>query len=481
MDVVEMPVSAWDVTVIFLWKISAFCANVRHSPKADSPMNIPHEKLDILIAGGTLLTMSPPGEIIENPCIGIRNGKIEFISKESIPADPRSDAREIIDASGCIVMPGLINVHTHLAMTCFRGLADDIPLMSWLNDHIFPAEAKFINRRTVHAGAMLGIAEMLLSGTTTFCDGYFFEGEVGRAAITAGMRGVIAQGFIDIGTPDQTKDSEKSIIAERFVERWRDRSSLITPALVCHSPYTCSSDTLRTVKAVAQRHGVSFQIHVSETREEVRLIRSRYGKNPLQHLHDLGILDQDTIAAHCIWLDSVEIDLLAEDRVKVAHDPESNMKLGAGVAPVSEMLRRGIDVGLGTDGSASNNNLDLFGEMSMTARIHKLFTGDPTVIKVEKAVEMATIGGARVLGMADRIGSIVPGKVADIILVDTRKPHLTPLYHPFSHLVYAARGADVVTSIIGGKIVMKDRRLLTIDTGSVMAEVRRIASRISGK
>jgi len=457
-----------------------------HRVLCDSAMNFPwwfsmnsdHEKPDILITGGTLLTMAPPGRIMDNPVIGIRDGKILFVQQGPPSLSRSMTAREIVDASGCIVMPGLVNVHSHLAMTCFRGLADDLPLMTWLNDHIFPAEAKFIDRKTVYAGAMLAIAEMILSGTTTFCDGYFFEGEVGRAAIATGMRGVIAQGFIDFPTPDRPGRSEQAAIAERFVERWRDRSPLVTPSLFCHSAYTCSPETLQTVKAAARRTGVSFQIHLAETREEVRLLRERYGRKPVQHLRDLDLLDENTIAAHCIWLGGEELDLLAEGRVKVAHDPESNMKLGAGVAPVPEMLRRGIDVGLGTDGCASNNDLDLFGEMGMAAKLHKVFSGDPTALPAERVVEMATIGGARVLGMADRIGSIAPGKEADIILVDIRKPHLTPLYHPFSHLVYAARGADVATSIIGGRIVMKDRCLLQIDLAAVMEEVSRIADRI---
>ena len=441
-------------------------------------MNTDHENLDILISGGTLLTMAPPGRILDDPVIGIRDGKILFV-QQGLPSPACSmTAREVVDASGCIAMPGLVNVHGHLAMTCFRGLADDLPLMSWLNDHIFPAEAKFIDQKTVYAGAMLAIAEMILSGTTTFCDGYFFEGEVGRAAIASGMRGVIAQGFIDLPTPNRRGRSGQAAIAEWFVKRWRDRSPLVTPALFCHSAYTCLPETLQAVKAVARRTGVSFQIHLAETREEVRLIRELYGRKPVQHLRDLDLLDEDTIAAHCIWLDGEELDLLAAGKVKVAHVPESNMKLGAGVAPVPEMLRLGIDVGLGTDGCASNNDLDLFGEMGMAAKLHKVFSGDPTVLPAERVVEMATIGGAHVLGMADRIGSITPGKEADIILVDIRKPHLTPLYHPFSHLVYAARGADVVTSIIGGRIVMKERRLLQIEIAAVMDAVRRIADRI---
>ena len=443
-------------------------------------MNDTDKKLDILITGGTMLTMEAPVDIIEESMIGISDGKILFAKKGPRATGSYPDADERIDASGCLVMPGLVNTHTHLPMVLFRGLADDLPLMKWLNDYIFPVEMRFINRDTVYAGSMLAIAEMILSGTTTFCDGYFFEGGVARAAIDCGMRGIVAQGFIDIPPPEQPDTSRHREDAEHFMGKWRDDSPLITPALICHSPYTCSPDTLQTIKAVARDAVTTFQIHLSETREEVALIRSKYGKKPVHHLCDLGILDRGTIAAHCVWLTDDELDILAASGVKVAHDPESNMKLGAGVAPVPAMLRRGIEVGLGTDGAASNNNLDLFGEMGMCAKLHKVFSGDPTVLPAEKVVEMATIGGARVLGMADRIGSITPGKWADIILVDLNKPHLTPLYHPFSQLVYSASGADVTTSIIGGRMVMRNRRLLTIDVGSVMDEVRRIAAKIKG-
>ncbi len=435
-------------------------------------------KLDILITGGTLLTMEEPADIVEEPMIGIRDGKIVFVQKGPYATGPCPDADERIDASGCLIMPGLVNTHTHLPMVLFRGLADDLPLMRWLNDYIFPAEGRFINRDTVYAGSMLAIAEMILSGTTTFCDGYFYEGAVARAAIACGMRGVAAQGFIDFPTPEQSDTSRQREHAEHFIGKWQNRSPLITPSLVCHSPYTCSPDTLRTIKTIAGDAGVTFQIHLSETSDEVSLIRERYGKKPVHHLRDLDLLDEKTIAAHCIWVTEDELDVLAASGVKVAHDPESNMKLGAGVAPVPAMLRRGIDVGLGTDGAASNNNLDLFGEMGMCAKLHKVFSEDPTVLPAEKVVEMATLGGARVLGMADRIGSITPGKYADIILVDLKKPHLTPLYRPFSQLVYAASGADVATVIIGGRVVMRDRKFLTIDISSVMAEVRKIAASI---
>jgi len=438
------------------------------------------QKLDILIAGGTLLTMAAPGEIIEDPFIGIRDGRILFVEEGPRPAGTTPEARDVIDATGSLIMPGLVNTHTHLPTVLFRGLADDLPLMRWLTDHIFPAEARFINRQTVYVASTLAIAEMILSGTTTFCDGYFFEDAVAGAAIDCGMRGIVAQGFIDFPTPDQPDSSRHREQADKFVQRWKERSPLVTPSLVCHSPYTCSPDTLRTIKTVATDAGIPFQIHLAETRDETALLWKRYGKKPVRHLRDLDILDEGTIAAHCIWLDEDELDILAAFGVKVAHDPESNMKLGDGVAPVPAMLARRIDVGLGTDGCASNNNLDLFGEMGMCAKLHKVFSADPTVLPAEKVVEMATIGGARVLGMSDRIGSISPWKWADIILVDLNKPHLTPLYRPFSQLVYAASGADVTTSIIGGRIVMRDRRLLTVDASSAMAEVHRIATEVVG-
>jgi len=438
----------------------------------------PDERLDILITGGTLLTMESPGEILADPVIGIRNGKILFVKKRTEGDSETQEAGQILDATGCLVMPGLVNTHTHLPMVLFRGLADDLPLMDWLDDHIFPAEGRFINRETVHAGTLLAIAEMILSGTTTFCDGYFFESAVAEAAIESGMRGIVAQGFIDSPAPDREDGAKMAAVAECFLENWRDRSPLVAPALVCHSPYTCSPETLRTIKTISRRTGVPFLIHLAETREEARMIRKRYGMTPVGHLADLDLLDENTIAAHCIWLSENDLDLLAKFRVKVAHNPESNMKLGAGVAPVPAMLKRGIDVGLGTDGCASNNDLDLFGEMKTAALLQKALSGDPTVLTAQQVVEMATIGGARVLGMADRIGSILPGKEADIILVDVNKPHLTPLYNPFSHLVYAASGADVVMSIIAGSVVMKDRRLLRLDLPALMQEVRRIGERV---
>jgi len=433
--------------------------------------------VDILIRGGTLLTMSQAMEIVHNPVIGIRDGKILFIDRPGRSTAPIR-AKEILDASHSIVMPGLVNTHTHLPMVFFRGLADDLPLMDWLNNHIFPAEAKHVNREMVYTGSLLAIAEMILTGTTTFCDGYFYESSVAQAAIDAGMRAVTAQGFIDSPAGGNDTLSRNIEIAERFIDKWRGKSGLLTPALFCHSPYTCSPDTLKEVKKVSRGAKVPYIVHLAETRDEVRIIRERYGVSPVMHLEKSGVLDNATIAVHCVWLEEKDLEMLAERGVKVSHNPESNMKLASGVAPVPDMLGKGISVGLGTDGSASNNDMDLFTEMDTAAKIHKVFRGDPTVMDAITVLKMATIGGARVLNLADRIGSVEAGKDADIILVDTRKPHLTPLYNCYSQLVYAANGADVSTVIINGKVVLKERRFPGLDIEDILNRARKIAREI---
>jgi len=433
------------------------------------------EPLDLLVTGGTLLTMNATMEILEEPAIGIREGRIAFV-RSGLTDLP--EARERLDATGCAVLPGLVNTHTHAAMVCFRGLADDLPLMEWLQRHIWPAEAKYVNREMVYAGTVLAMAEMLLSGTTTFCDSYFYSSSVARAAVDAGMRAVVAQGFIDFPTPDSPDPSRQIEIAEKFVGAWRDRSPLVTPSLFCHTPYTCSTETLKTIKGTARRVDVPFQTHLSETREEVGIIHRRFGMSPVDYLDSIGVLDERTVAVHCNWMEEEELDLLAARGVKVSHNPESNLKLAAGMAAVPKMLRRGIAVGLGTDGCASNNDLDLFGEIGTAAKIHKLTEMDPTAMDAATVLRLATIGGAEVLGLEREIGSVEPGKWADLILLDLDKPHFTPLFNVCSHLVYAARGSDVTTAVVGGRIVMKDRRLLTIDLPAAMEGVRRIGRKI---
>ncbi len=437
-----------------------------------------NEPFDILISGGTALTLSAGMEVIENPAIGIRGRRIALV-EEGSNAIVRYAARERLDAAGCVILPGLVNTHTHLPMVCFRGYADDLPLMDWLHGRIFPAEAKHVNRGMVYDASRLAIAEMILSGTTTFCDGYFYESSIAQAAIDMGMRGVVAQGFIDFPTPDQPDPSRNRQIAEAFINKWKGRSPLISPALFCHTPFTCRPETLKELKRTAREGDVLYLSHVAETREETAIIRERYGATPVRHLRKLGVLDERTVAVHAVWLDEEELDMLRDAGVKVSHNPESNMKLAAGVAPVPAMLRKGITVGLGTDGCASNNDMDLFREMGTAAKLHKVAAMDPTVLDARTALKMATIDGARVLGMEDRIGSIEPGKCADLILVRMDTPHLTPVYQICSHLVYAASGADVSASIIGGRMVMKDRRLLHADLEEIMERVRSIAAGIA--
>jgi 5-methylthioadenosine/S-adenosylhomocysteine deaminase len=433
---------------------------------------------DILITGGTLMTMSAGMEIIEDSIVGIKDGLIVAVGRNSDQEYAALKTKDTIDASGCIVMPGLVNTHTHLPMVCFRGMADDLPLMEWLTGHIFPAEARFVNKKMVYDGATLAMAEMILSGTTTFCDGYFFEDAIAEALSAAGMRAVVSQGFADFITPDKPKLEKMMAAAERFVTRWQSYAPMITPAYFCHSPYTCSPATLVRVKEAAREAGILYLMHLLENKDEIDTILNRYGKKPVRHLLDLGVLDDQTVAVHCNWLTKEDIAVFADLGVKVSHNPESSMKLAAGVAPVPEMLKHGIKVGLGTDGSASNNDLDMFREMDTAAKIHKVTSLDPTVMSAETVLKMATIGGAKVLGLDKLIGSIETGKQADIILVDMNQPHLTPLYNCYSQLVYAARGADVKTSIINGKIVMKDRRLRTIDLPTAMENVRAVAADI---
>lgn len=424
-------------------------------------------ELDVLISGGTTLTMSGHMEIIENSEIGIKNGKIIFVQKKDDLTTYR--AKKILDASGCIIIPGLINTHTHAPMVYFRGLSDDLPLMDWLDNYIFPAEARFVNADMVYHSSLLAIAEMILSGTTTFCDGYFFEGGVARAAIDSGIRAMVANGFADFPTPETPDPAKNEGVARSFVDKWTGISPLVSPALFCHAPYTCSPETLRKIKEVARNAGVFFLTHVAETKSEVQDIKDRYGKTPVRHLHHLGVLDEKTIAVHCNWVDKEEIEILADCGAGVSHNPESSMKLAAGIAPVPAMLEKGVTVGLGTDGCASNNDHDLFTEMDSAAKVHKIMEMDPAVMDAKTVLRMATINGAKALGLESMIGSIEPGKCADIIILDTNKPHLTPMYNPYSHLVYAAKGSDVSHSIVNGRLVMENRKLLTLDPENIMA------------
>ncbi len=429
--------------------------------------------VDLLIYNGTILTVNSKFDIIENGFICVKNGKLERIEscgqKEVFP-----EATEVIDAKGCIVMPGLVNAHTHLPMTLFRGLADDQPLAVWL-DHIFPAESNHIHSESVRYGTLLACAEMILSGTTTCCDGYFLEDEVAGAVIDSGMRAVLGQGIIDFPAPGVPNPSDNVKTAEKFIRKWQDMTPTVTPSVFCHSPYTCSADTLKKAKKAADSKGVLFQIHVAETRNEWDQTRLEHRTTPVRHLDRMGILDENTLLVHTIWVDSEDIEVIARREARICVTTESEMKLASGIAPVPDFLRSGITVGLGTDGCASNNNLDLFQEMDLTAKLHKVCTLDPTVMGARAVLEMATIDGAKAIGLDKEIGSLEPGKQADMIIIDMNKPHLVPMYDPVSHLVYTVRGSDIRDVVISGRMILKDRKILTLDLSDILESVSEIA------
>jgi 5-methylthioadenosine/S-adenosylhomocysteine deaminase len=449
-------------------------------PKTNTPnskLQTSNGTLDYLIRDGLLLSLSPDFPETFTGSLGIQGEEIVFIQPQEsqFPIPP---AKKSIDARGFLVMPGLVNSHTHSAMTLFRGLADDLPLKTWLEQFIFPAEARFINPDSVYWGSLLACAEMILSGTTTFADGYFYMDESIKAVECSGMRALVCQGVLDFPIPGSPDPVQNIPLARRFVETWEDFSPRISTGLFCHSPYTCAPETLRTVKALCQEKQIPFFIHAAETQEEVTLIQSLYGKTPIQHLHDLELLDARTIIVHAVHLTSKEMELLSRSGSAVAHCPESNMKLASGIAPVVEMLRRGIPIGLGTDGCASNNNLDLFQEMDTAAKLGKVHTMDPTVMNAQTVLRMATIEGAKILGLGNKVGSLEVGKKADLLFLERSKPHLIPCYDPFSLLVYSAQGADVHSVMIDGKMVMKDRKILTFDLDEVLEQVTRISQMI---
>jgi 5-methylthioadenosine/S-adenosylhomocysteine deaminase len=435
------------------------------------------DHVDLLISGGLVLTMNDRNDIISDGAVAVSGDRIVAVGPTG-GLTQRFGALQVLEASFSLVMPGLINLHTHAAMTCFRGLADDLPLETWLQGHIFPAEARHVNEENAYWGTLLAAAEMIRSGTTTFCDGYFCEDGAARAVVDGGLRAVCAQGVIDFPAPGVPEPTDNLEVAREFVRRWLGHSPRLTPSIFCHSPYTCSPATLNQAKEICLEQGVPFQIHVSETKGEVEEMVKRCGRRPVAHLANLGLLEGITLCHHAVWVDEEEIDLLVRSGAGVSHNPESNMKLASGVAPLPRMLARGVKVGLGTDGCASNNDLDLLREMDTAAKLHKVHQGDPALCTAAQITAMATRGGAAALGMWHDLGSLEPGKKADLITIDLNQPHLVPLYEPCSHLVYAARGGDVRDVVIDGRIVMRNREVLTIDCERAMAEVRRIARSI---
>jgi len=428
---------------------------------------------DIVIHNGTVITMNSDFDILSKGVLCIKKDKLVQIGarKNDIHLP---EGNQIIDARGGIIIPGLVNTHTHLPMSLFRGLADDLPLFTWLNEYIFPAEAKHINPESVRLGTLLSCAEMLLSGTTTCCDGYFYEDRVAGAVNEIGMRAVLGQGVIDFPAPGVPDPADNINTAKAFIEKCWGLSDLIIPSIFCHSPYACSEETLMQAKALADSKGLIFQIHAAETKDEYISSQTKNQKTPVNYLDTIGIVDPNTLLVHAVWLDDDDIDVIATRRAKISHNPESNMKLASGIAPVPRLLNAGATVGLGTDGCASNNDLDLFKEMDTAAKLHKVNALDPTLMDADTVLKMATIEGARTIGLDLAIGSLEVGKQADVVVIDVGRPHLVPIYNPVSHIVYAAQGSDVRDVIVGGRLLVKDRRLLSVDLEDILESVSRL-------
>jgi len=426
--------------------------------------------VNLVLSGRYLVPMDGQGVLEnENASVAIAGDTIVEIGPDLAAKYPQA---EIIAEPHGLIMPGLINTHTHAAMSCFRGLADDLPLMQWLQEYIFPVEAKLTPEMVYHS-TLLSLCEMIKSGTTSFNDMYLFAKEVARATAESGMRAWLGEVLYDFPSPNYGElENGFTYTSELFTEY--EENELVTVTVNPHAVYTCSPDLLQRLGALADEKNALYHIHLSENEDEVATCRERYNVSPVQHLENPGLLNEKVVAAHCVVIDDLEIELLARRKVKVSHCPESNMKLASGTAPVVKMLDAGVTVGIGTDGSASNNDVDMFGEMNTVAKIHKVARMDPTAMTAATTLHASTMGGATLLGAESRIGSLEVGKKADLIVLDMDQPHLTPVYNPVSHLVYTARGSDVMHSVINGQVVMRNRQLTILDEVSILAKMGRI-------
>jgi 5-methylthioadenosine/S-adenosylhomocysteine deaminase len=434
------------------------------------------EPVDFIIAGGTVVTMDAASKVIDNGAVAVRGERIVAVGTTS-EITAKYTARRVIHSAGKVVMPGLINTHTHVPMCLFRGIADDLMLMEWLTKYIFPAEAKNVDEEFVRWGTRLGCLEMIAGGTTTYCDMYYFESAIAEETARAGMRAVLGQTLIDFPAPDNKTWDGGMIAIAKFVGRWKGHP-LITPAIAPHAPYTVSTEHMKQAYEFSARNKVPLVTHIAEDQAEVKQIQERYRSTPVGYMDSIGALGELTIAAHVVWPNESDIQTLAKRGVGVGHCPQSNMKLAAGVSPVPAMLKAGVSVGLGTDGSASNNDVSLWEEMDTAAKLHKLQSKDPTVISAREALEMATIRGARALHLEKEIGSLEAGKRADLIIVGMSSSHQVPVYNVYSQLVYATKASDVETVMINGRLVMTNRRVLTINEPLVRARANRYRDQV---
>jgi 5-methylthioadenosine/S-adenosylhomocysteine deaminase len=433
---------------------------------------------DLLITGGIVVTMDGPRSIYDDGAVAVTGGTIVAVGPRT-EIEARYTAAQTIDAKNKLVLPGFINGHTHVPMTLFRGIHDEVTLNDWLYKYIFPAEAKNVTEDFVRWGTRLAAAEQIRSGVTTFADMYYFEDAVAEETKAAGMRGVLGETFIDFPAPDNKTNAAMLAYTEKFLEKWQG-DPLIHAAPAPHSIYTCSQKTLQDAAALARKYHAPILIHVAEMKKELDDSLKQNGMSPVQYLEKIGVLGPDVVAAHCIFVDAADRKTLAQRQVGCVHNPSSNMMIASGVAPVPEMRAAGIAVGLGTDGPAgSNNDLDLMEEIDLAAKLAKITRMDPLAINAKAVVEMATIDGAKALHMEKEIGSLEKGKKADLILISLDEPNAVPMYDVYAQLAYALKASDVETVIIGGRIVMRDRKLLTVNEQEAIAKAREYKKKIA--
>jgi 5-methylthioadenosine/S-adenosylhomocysteine deaminase len=433
-------------------------------------------RVDLLLTHGLIVTMDGERHILRDGAIAVQGDVIRDIG----PSDQigaQYSAKQVIDARGALVMPGLINAHTHLPMSLFRGLAEDRSLDEWLKEYIFPAEARNVTPDFVMWGTRLSMLEMIRGGTTTVADMYYFEDDIARALKSGGMRGVLGETIIGFPAPDNKTAAAAFAYTKRFLDSWNN-DPLITPAVAPHAIYTCPEELLKESAAIARQYHAPILMHVAEAFSELKASRREHGLSPVEYLARIGVLGPDLVAAHCVWLDQADIRMLAEHGVGCSYNPSSNMKTAAGLIPAPELLAAGAAVGIGSDGAASNNNQDMFEEMDLGAKLQKFARMNPMALPAEQVVAMATILGARAIHMDRQIGSLEPRKKADVIVVDTSGPHATPMYDVYADIVYALKSSDVRTTIIGGRMVMQDRKMLTLNEAEILAKADEYRQRV---
>ncbi len=434
--------------------------------------------MDLFISGGTVVTMDAEFRVIEDGGVAVEGDLITEVGKRADLEPKFRGAKKTIDARGTLVLPGMINGHAHAAMSLFRGVAEDHSLDDWLQRYIFPAEARNVTEDFVFWGTRLGVLEMLRGGVTTYADMYYFEDVVARVTKEAGMRGVLGETILDFPAPDHKTPAAALAYTQKYIERWK-ADPLITPAVAPHSIYTLSTDTLKKAAELARANGVPILMHIAEAPFESERSRAQHGGSPVNYLERIGLLGGDVVGAHCVWVDATDISTLLRRGVGTVHNPSSNMKLASGVMPVVDLLTAGVPVGLATDSAASNNNQDLFQEMNVAAKLQKVTRMDPRALPARQVVEMATIGGARALHLDKKIGSLEPGKQADVVLIGTGATHSTPMYNVYSQLVYALNAHDVLTVVIAGKLVMEVRVMMTMDKPAILAKAHEYQRKVA--